>query len=212
MAKKTDSLLISLVILVIAALMSGLVNSAKTSYSDEVDKPVFPLNLGEWNFFREIPLSEDVLNILGTRGAGLAEYSNKEGEKLSWYILKTGSRRASIHQPEYCYLGSGKNELLQRGTMTIDRDENNSFKVNYLIVQAKNGFQAVVYFYTANELISNNYYKQQFYFLLRRLKGEKIEGSLIRISKFYFHNDSSLELKNLQHIVPQVIKNLNLTK
>ncbi|MBU4305750.1 MAG: EpsI family protein [Candidatus Omnitrophica bacterium] len=203
--KKIDSLTISIIILLFCAIFIAWIKTAKVQEGNDVEKPQVPGRLGEWIFSRDIPINEEFLNILGTRGAVLAEYGNSEGEKIYLYILKSASRRSSIHPPEYCYLGSGKNELLRKETVILDIGAGHKVPVNYLLVQTEKGFQSVLYFYTANELITNSYYKQQLYFLIKRLAGKNIEGSLIRISKIYSQNNSEEEFLGLQHVAKSVV-------
>ncbi len=207
MARKIDSLTISCLILVCFVVMTFKINATKESTFRETKKPKLPAQLGGWNLRRELPISDDILAILGTKGAVIGEYVNEKQGKILVYILRSSSRRTSIHQPEYCYIGSGKNELLQKGTVDIQLNTGKSIAVNYLFIQTGRGFQVVTYFYTANELVSNSYNKQQFYFLLKRLKNEPVEGSLVRISKFYRKGKFEEELESLQPIVKSLLMN-----
>jgi len=208
MAARKNSLNVSIIILFICLVVVLRIGALQASFNVDIKKPQFAEQLGQWNFKREIPISEGALEILGTKGAGLAEYEDKQGEKLHIYILKTSGRRSSIHQPEYCYSG-GNNEILSKGTMTISPAEKRKMNVNYFIVQSDTGFQVVVYFYTANELISNNYYLQQLFFLKKRLQSKPVEGSLIRVSKFSQDNEFSDDLNKLQLIAEELVRKIN---
>lgn len=208
MRKQVDSLIVSIFVLLICALFIARLNIIKGASFQGIEKPVLPVVVDGWNFGREISLSDDVLSILGTKGAILSEYVNHAGDKIYLYVLRTAGRRSSIHQPEYCYLGGGKNELLKQGTVYIADYEGKNFPVNFLCIQTAGGFQAVLYFYTANDLITNSYYKQQFYFLVNRIKGKKIEGELVRVSKFYVTGDLDKELQILQAFISSIVRKL----
>ncbi|MFH2138101.1 MAG: exosortase C-terminal domain/associated protein EpsI [Candidatus Omnitrophota bacterium] len=206
--KKLDSLTISIIILAVFAVVVSFLNTSRANVSAEAEKPALPLQLSDWKLLRDVVIPEDILAVLGTKAASLGEYANALGEKVNLYILKSSGRRSTIHPPEYCYLGSGKNELLKKGKFPMNIDDKQTIKVNYMFIQIEGGFQTVVYFYTANELITNNYYKQQLFFLLKRLKSAEVQGSLIRISKFSKNNDFLAEINSLQPIVKSIVNTL----
>jgi EpsI family protein len=208
MFRKIDTLTISILILLIFAVFTARINFIKASGSAEMQKPEFIYRLGDWKFNQEIPISDDILRILGTKGAALGEYVDSSGDKLWLYILKSRGRRSSIHQPEYCYIGSGKNELLEKGRKMIDIDSQTKVPVNYIFVQNEKGFQVVVYFYTINDVITNNYYLQQLLFLQRRLSNRTAEASLIRLSKFSKSRKFTKDLQSLQHVAIQIVKKI----
>ena len=206
-AKKINSLTISIgILLVFLILMMKISSSAGVQSPVNPVKPVLPKFISDWKYYREIDIPDDILKILGTKEAVLGEYLDKGGDSLNLYILKSSGRRSVIHPPEYCYMGSGKNELLGKGTRLIEDNKGNKLAVNYLYVQVEHGFQVVIYFYTANDMVTHNYYKQQFNFLINRLKNKKIEGCLIRISKYSQNDDFEQTLKKLQPVVKQLLK------
>jgi len=205
MRKKTDTLTISIFILIIAALCGGGVNKIKTSSVDSAEKPLLPAVVGQWTLSDEIVIPDKFLRILGTKTASLGEYDSDTGEKLQLYILTSENRRASIHQPEYCYMGSGANEILKKGAIALELGDGKHARVNYFFLQTEKGFKLVNYFYTANDLVTNNYYRQQLYFLLGRLKGETVQGSLVRISKFVKNDDFSNDQDSLQVFTSQLV-------
>jgi len=208
MSRKINTVTISIFILLVSAVFIARINALKASITAEVEKPEFINQLGKWKFNREIPISSDILRILGTKGAALAEYEDASGDKLWLYILKSRGRRSSIHQPEYCYIGSGRNELLERGKKIVDIDTKNKITVNYIFAQNERGFQIVAYFYTVDDFITSNYYLQQIVFLLKRLKGKDVEASLVRISKFIKGNDYSSDLESLEHVAADIVMSL----
>ncbi len=206
MAGKIDTLSKSIVFLIIFAGLVFLTARLKSEDRMEDYKPLLPAQIGEWSLSAEIPIKDEFLQILGTKSAVLAEYSNNENDKFQIYVLKSSKKRSSFHQPEYCYLGSGKNELMKRGMLNIDLEGEKSTKINYFLAQTGKGTQVVCYFYTVNNMITASYYKQQFYYLLNRLKNKRVDGSLVRISKYSLEGNFDDEIKKLQLIVKSVVK------
>ena len=171
-------------------------------------KPVMPARLGQWTFRKEIPITDEVLAILGTKGAVLAEYENPSGEAVEVYVLRGSSKRSSIHQPEYCYLADERNELLEKINVRVTRD-GREFPLTFMKIKSGDVFQAIAYFYTANDLITNSYARQQLFFLRCRLQGRPVEGSLIRISKFSKELDNNHDISVLQDVSFQIVSELN---
>ncbi|MCP4649468.1 MAG: EpsI family protein [PVC group bacterium] len=204
--KKIDNLTISVLVLFVFVLLTMRIVSSREEFALEVEKPSIPAELADWKLLGEVVIPEDILKILGTKAATLGEYRNAAGEKIDLYILKSSGRRSTIHSPEYCYLGSGKNELLKRGKYDVSLDSGKTLKVNYLFIQIEGGFQTVVYFYTANQLKTHNYYKQQLFFILKRLKNEPVEGCLMRVAKFSRNNDLEPSLESLQPVVRELVR------
>ena len=206
MRKKLDTFTVSILILVVFAVFTAKINAVKGHHPLSVSMPVLWKSFGDWKLEEQIDIPEKFLRILGTKTAVLGHYRDNDGNLLQLYILKSSGRRSTIHQPEYCYIGSGKNEILKKGDFKVFAGEKRGeITVNYFIIQIEQGFQIVSYFYTANELITNNYYKQQIVFLLKRLKNKKIEGSLVRLSKIFKKADFEEEKKLMQHAVKSLL-------
>ncbi len=206
MARKISSLTISILILAGAALVVGFIQSTRSNNNAEAALPVLPRAVGNWMLLRTVTIPEEFLRVLGTRTASLGEYSGSEGDAIQLYILRANGRRSTIHQPEYCYLGSGKNELLKKGKVNIELSDTAEIPANYFSLQTEQGFQTVLYCYTVNDVITNSYYTQQFLLLLNGLKNKKVVGSLIRISKNSQDENYSGDLSTLQVFMAELLK------
>ncbi|MFH1458950.1 MAG: exosortase C-terminal domain/associated protein EpsI [Candidatus Omnitrophota bacterium] len=202
--KSKNTLIISLGVLLFFCVLMAHFKNMKSVFSTEVAKPKLLEKYGEWSYLREIPISENILEVLGTKGAVLGEYKNAQGEKLQVYILKASLKRSSIHQPEYCYLGATE-ELIKKGSLNIDLNKKEKIPVNYLLVKTQAGIDLVMYTYETNCIFTNNYYWQQFLFLIQRLKGHSVNGSLIRVSKSTINDKLSDDIKVLQLVIKSIV-------
>lgn len=140
----------------------------------------FPAELNGYKS-EEVSLDEKVYEILNTRTIFFRQYS-RDGEIPVWFLVVYGEEdRQSFHPPEYCYLGGGDVEILNKGVEKIDL-ENGQLEVNRLLFKMPEYKQLVYYWYTAGEKMTANYYKQQIFFMMEQLKRKKTGGMLIRIS------------------------------
>jgi EpsI family protein len=205
MAHKPDNLTVSILSLGFAAVVVGFIVQGRSMTGQDAGMPVLPEHVQDWRLAKTVPIPEEFLQILGTKTAVLGEYCDDAGTSVQLYILRSNGRRSTIHQPEYCYLGSGKNELLKKGTLSTEIASGKRIPMNYLFIQTDHGFQTVLYFYTVNEVITNNYYLQQFLFLANRLKNKKVEGSLVRISRNSKNNSFTDDTEYLQLFATQLL-------
>ncbi len=212
MERKNGSLTTSVFVLACAALTAWYIQSARLSGAVAAAMPVLPSKIGEWSLLRTVAIPDEFLKILGTKTASLGEYAGNDGKIIQVYILQTSGRRSTIHQPEYCYLGSGKNELLKRGTVGVELPDKRTVPLNYLLLQTERGFEAVLYCYTVGNIVTDSYYRQQFLFLLNGLKNKKVVGSLIRISKNYQSENNAKDLSELQLFANKLLKEKVLSK
>ncbi|MFH1855957.1 MAG: exosortase C-terminal domain/associated protein EpsI [Candidatus Omnitrophota bacterium] len=129
----------------------------------------------------EISLDEKVYDILNTRTIFLRKYY-KEGEMPVWFLVVYGEEdRQSFHPPEYCYLGGGDAELIEKKVDTFDLSSG-ELDVNKMLFKMSGQVQLVCYWYTAGKTMTASYYKQQMMFVAGQIKGEKTGGTLMRIS------------------------------
>ncbi len=208
--KKLSTLNLSLLIMLIFALAVLKVHFSLVHFQAIEKKPDLPAVLGQWCYFREIPISEAALNVLGTKSAALADYEDGKGDLARLYILASYGRRSSIHEPEFCYAGSGKNDIIAKGETIIGRGKGRPFPVNYFILDTDYGYQAVMYTYTVGQEITSSYLKQQILFVVKRFKKRNVLGRLIRVSKFCKNKNYSKDLAMLEDIMVQEVKDIKL--
>ncbi|MFH0771231.1 MAG: exosortase C-terminal domain/associated protein EpsI [Candidatus Omnitrophota bacterium] len=141
----------------------------------------FPMNVGGWSG-KDLPVDSRVYDILATDKVLLREYSNVKNEKIWFAVVYGEQKRQSFHPPEYCYLGSGNAELLDKRRIAIKLDEKSFMDVNELTFLLGDKKQLVLYWFSAGDKMTPSYYKQQIYFVLNQLRLGGAGGTLVRIS------------------------------
>ena len=132
--KKDSNYIISIVILLVFALGINYLSLRKPVLISDVKILEFPLEIGPWTGER-IPPEENVVEILGTEKILLGEYSNPEGEKVWFTVVYGEGDRQSFHPPEYCYIGSGNTELVEKKLDKVKIDDKTTIDVNSRLFQ-----------------------------------------------------------------------------
>ncbi|MCM8814341.1 MAG: EpsI family protein [Candidatus Omnitrophica bacterium] len=180
--RREHCLRVSAAVLAVFAAISFFLRSTAIDHPAESLKPPLPAAVGQWRFLKEVPIPEMFLDILGTRAAVVGQYANAAGNSLQLYFLKGSAKRSSIHEPEYCYLGSTNNEMLERGQWLIGGNGGDAVRVNYFVLKTEQGIEMVSYCYTINGKIFNNYFIQQMALLSARVRRVPVEAMLVRAS------------------------------
>lgn len=165
----------------------------------------FPMQVGQW-VGNAMPMNKQVYDILGTDKVLFREYLTPQNDKVWFAVVYGEQNRQSFHPPEYCYLGSGNVELLDKGRFAVKLDDKESINVNKLLFQMGKYKQLVLYWYTAGNKITENYYKQQFYFVLDEIKYRKSSGTLIRVSASVIGDDTEAAIKSCENFIREALK------
>lgn len=210
MEKKDLNLILTIIILVVCGACVLAISSFKRTPSRDVKLLEFPLKLGEWTGndikFDDREYERKVYEILGTNKVLLRLYADGKNERVSIQVVYSDQKRQSFHPPEYCYLGSGNNELLEKGRVQITLDGGKTLMVNKAVYQTNKGKVLLLDWYTAGDLMTENYYKQQIYFVMNQLKGGKSGGSAVRIWTPIAGNDTGSALDRCRRLIREVIK------
>jgi len=187
--------------------------SLKRMPSRDVKLLEFPLKLGEWAGndirFDDKEYEKQVYRILGTDKVLLRVYSDSRSERVSMQVVYSDEKRQSFHPPEYCYLGSGNNELLEKGKVRLTLEGGEEMAVNKAVYQTKRGRVLLLDWYTAGDLTTENYYKQQVYFVINQLKRGKSGGSAVRVWTPIIGNDYDAALDRCQRFIREIVKSLS---
>jgi EpsI family protein len=207
--KKDLSLIVAIVILIACGACVLAISSLKRTPSRDVKLLEFPLKIGEWTGtdikFEDREYEKQVYAILGTNKVLLRSYSDARGEKAAMQVVYSDQKRQSFHPPEYCYLGSGNNELLETGKAQVTLDGGKILGVNRTVYQVKRGKVLMLDWYTAGDLMTENYYKQQLYFVMNQLKRGKSGGSSVRVWTPIIDNDTSAAFDRCQRLIRGVV-------
>lgn len=210
MGKKDLNLIITIAILIACGACILAISSFKRTPSRDVRLLEFPLKIGEWTGadvrFEDKEYEKQVYAILGTNKVLLRSYEDAKKEKTAIQIVYSDQKRQSFHPPEYCYLGSGNNELLETGKAQVMLDGGKTLVVNRTVYQVKRGKVLMLDWYTAGGLMTENYYKQQLYFVMNQLRRGKSGGSAVRVWTPIIDNDTGAAFDRCQRLIREVIK------
>lgn len=205
MAERKVNFIIAVILLALAGCGVLFIESLKKAPALDVKLLEFPMQVGEWTG-KEMPMDKRVYEILGTDKVLLRQYTDKKDEKIWFAVVYGEQNRQSFHPPEYCYLGSGNVELLDRDKATLKLDNQKSMDVNKLIFQMGKYKQLVLYWFTAGDLMTENYYKQQIYFVMNQLRYGKSGGTLVRVSTTVINDDVKGAVERSQRFIREALK------
>lgn len=181
MACQKTNFIIAIILLAAACCGVLFIRHLKKPVVLDVKLSQFPMKVGEWTG-KDLPVDKKVYDILGTDKVLLREYANLKDEKICFAVVYGEQKRQSFHPPEYCYLGSGNSELLDKRRVEVKLDEKKSMEVNELTFLVGSSEQLVLYWFGAADKTTPSYYKQQIYFVLNQLSSRGGGGTLVRVS------------------------------
>lgn len=162
-----------------------------------------PYEVNNWQG-KDIELSEDIFQILGTDKVMLREYRNPEDDTIWLYLVYSEKNRTSFHPPEYCYIGGGNTELIEKDLVKIPIGEE-SLLANRLVFQTPRGMQMVIFWFTADKRMYASYYKQQLDLVLNTIKGKESQGVMVRLSTYVQTEDKEEEFKKMKIFIKDLI-------
>lgn len=207
MAERKANFIIAVILLALTSAGVFYLSSLKKMPVMSVRLLDFPLQIGEWKG-RDLPMNKQVYEILGTDKVLLREYANARNEVVWLAVVYGEQKRQSFHPPEYCYLGSGNVELLDKDKIAIEFDEGSSMTVNKLLFQMGKYKHLVFYWFTAGDKMTENYYKQQIYFVMNQIKDRKSGGTLIRVSTSIIEGDIKAAVERSERFIKEALKTL----
>ncbi len=188
MVKKNLVYIILLILLCVAAFFVRDIGKFKELPTQSSKILEFPAKLDGYQS-KEISLEQRVYDVLNTDTIIFKEYS-KRNQIPIWFLVVYGERdRTSFHPPEYCYLGGGDVELLDKKIEILDLG-NRRLDVNKLFFKMPTHRQLVCYWYTAGKKMTSSYYKQQIFFMTEQMKRKKVGGTLIRVSTIVLEGEA----------------------
>ena len=210
MAKKELNFIIAIAILAACAACVLGISTVKRTPSREVKLMGFPLKVGEWTGtdikFEDKEYQKQVYRILGTDKVLLRSYMDAKNEGAAIQVVYSDQKRQSFHPPEYCYLGSGANELLETGKTQVALDGGKLLSVNRTVYETRKGKVLMLDWYTAGDMMTGNYYKQQIYFVINQLKHARSGGSAVRVWTPIIGDDTDAAFDRCQRLIREVVK------
>jgi EpsI family protein len=143
----------------------------------------FPQQLNGWTG-TDVPIDQDVLNILGPGDFLLRIYQNtQKAQYVDLFIAYFRSQRAgdTIHSPQHCLPGSGWAPI-ENKRITLNLPGHDPFPANRYLIAKGDARQLVLYWFWAHDRGVASEYWAKFYLVTDSIKMNRSDGSLVRIT------------------------------
>ncbi len=143
----------------------------------------FPQQLNGWTG-TDVPIDQDVLNILGPGDFLLRIYQNpQKAQYVDLFIAYFRSQRAgdTIHSPQHCLPGSGWAPV-ENKRITLSLPGHEPFPANRYLIAKGDARQLVLYWFWAHDRGVASEYWAKFYLVADSIKMNRSDGSLVRIT------------------------------
>lgn len=144
----------------------------------------FPVAVGQWHQISQVPLSDQVLKILGVDAYINADYVDRNGHRLNFYFSyfthMNGGK--SFHSPRNCMPGAGWDVTsLEPVVVPLAADAGSKITVNRMILQKGSAHQVVLYWYQGRGRVVRSEYGERVYRVLDSLFKHRTDGSFVRV-------------------------------
>ena len=151
----------------------------------------FPRTVGVWTS-TDIPLSQEVLDILGPGDFLLRDYRDRSsGADADLFIAYFPSQRSgdAIHSPKNCLPGAGWSPV-QSDRVTVNVPGHAPFPANRYLIAKGEDRRLVLYWYWAHNRAVASEYAAKFYLVTDSIRQHRSDGSLIRVTTMLAPNES----------------------
>ena len=195
-------------ILAVTSVLSLMLFFRERSDHDLIDmNKTFPYTVGDWKG-EDLKIDKYDYNMLETRNVLLREYTNPQGEMLSFFIVYSETNRSVFHPPEVCLIGSGI-AITDKKTESITAGMN-KFMTNKLYLEKSDRNEIVLYGYKVGGFYTDKFYLQQALFALNQLFGRHVGGATVRVSMQVrgSEEETTAELKGFLSQAIQIIEKM----
>jgi EpsI family protein len=170
----------------VAALLLGTTLLLSRRYRAEVVPPRmaladFPVRLGDWSG-EDIPLTEEVLNVLGPGDYLERMYQQRAGgPQIDLFLAYVPTQRTgdTVHSPKHCLPGGGWTPVeSSRAKVEI---AGRPVLLNRYVIAHGDERQLVLYWYQAHGRTLASEYWVKFYLIADAIRLNRTDGSLVRI-------------------------------
>lgn len=175
-----NSLIVTCLLAATIAMILKIQASSAQSSGSSVDLGVVPHEIDSWKGI-DIPMSQDVYEILETDDVLFREYRDDSGYPIVLAVVFAQNNRDSFHPPEICYIGSGV-ELIEKKIESLTLSDGSSFDATKLTMKSDTDWVTAWYWFMAGDKTVANYYWQQLYLLESLFSKESFRGALVRVS------------------------------
>lgn len=186
------------ILIVVAGLALIAYLPARTDIALKTKVSDFPKEIGEWKG-TDLPLEENVYEILETRNLFIRDYKNAKGDSVYLYIVYSEDNRKVSHPPEVCLLGSGAT-VVDKASLELTP----IIKTNKLLVEDANTRSIVAYWFKAGNFNTSQYIKQQLKTVFDRILGKRTSSALIRLSTDIKNDEQNDAINLLKSFASQI--------
>lgn len=173
----------------------------------------FPQQLGGWTSAEDIPIEQNILDVLRPTDYVERVYQNQQAgqPRVGLFIAYYRSQRAgeAPHSPQHCLPGAGLVPL-ENTHVTISVSGHDPFPANRYVVAQGDSRSLVLYWFWAHDRGVASEYWAKYYLITDSIKMNRSDGSLVRLITPILPGESSDGAE--QRIMPftaQVVPQLN---
>jgi EpsI family protein len=171
-----------------------------------------PANLDSWTG-RDIPMSQEVLNILGPGDFLLRVYQNQAEVEpyVDLFIAYFPSQRTgdTIHSPKHCLPGAGWLPVESK-RVKLALPGHAPFPVNRYVIAKGEDRQLVLYWYLAHNRALASEYWAKFYLVADSMRFNRSDGSLVRLTTPIIRGETSAAAQDrLESFAAQIVPKLD---
>lgn len=144
----------------------------------------FPREIAGWSSTGDIPLTQDVLDVLGPGDFLLREYENQpNAPAVGLFIAYFPTQRTgdTVHSPKNCLPGAGWSPV-SSDRITLNLPGHVPFEANRYVIAKGEERQLVLYWYWAHDRAVASEYWAKFYLIADSIRLRRSDGSLIRVT------------------------------
>jgi len=179
-------LMASLVLVVVAALSSTMLEKRTEIVPQRADFSTFPLKIGQWQGVGE-PMEQIYIDALKFDDYIMANYRDPKGGQVNFYVAYYGSQRKgqSAHSPRSCLPGDG-----WRMVGLTEKEVPNVFvggsplRVNRVEIRKGDYRQLVYYWFQQRGRVITNEYLVKWFLFWDALTKNRTDGALVRLITF----------------------------
>jgi EpsI family protein len=144
----------------------------------------FPHAIQSWSSPQDIPLSKDVLDVLGPGDFLMRNYHDSaSGADVDLFIAYFPSQKTgdTIHSPKNCLPGAGWSPV-RSDRIALNISGHEPFPVNRYLIARGEDRRLVLYWYWAHNRAVASEYSAKFYLIADSIRMHRSDGSLIRVT------------------------------
>jgi EpsI family protein len=143
-----------------------------------------PHTIQSWSSAQDIPLSKDVLEVLGPGDFLMRNYHDSaSGADVDLFIAYFPSQKTgdTIHSPKNCLPGAGWSPV-RSDRINLSISGHGPFPVNRYLIARGEDRRLVLYWYWAHNRAVASEYSAKFYLITDSIRMHRSDGSLIRVT------------------------------